>query len=91
MLKLPRDRSQCSQRPALCGVFGCGAARLMSVMGRILLKNMVGMVYEPSGRKIDLSESLRIDDWQSAKGSTILCTKLKSGPEEFFNRIDPKL
>ena len=38
MLKLPRDRSQCSQRPALCGVFGCGAARLMSVMGRILLK-----------------------------------------------------
>jgi len=37
----------------------------------ILLKNSVGMVYEPSGRKIDLSESLRIDDWQSAKGSTI--------------------
>jgi hypothetical protein len=33
VLKLPRDRSQHSHRPASCGVFVCGAARPMSVMG----------------------------------------------------------
>jgi hypothetical protein len=36
----------------------------------ILLKNSVGIVCQQSGRKIDLSESLRIDDQHSAMGWT---------------------